>query len=238
MRIRPISMLVGMLTLLSMLPILAPTSAGDETTQTEPTQEELNAWWADLYADDPAAANAIIKLYKNADAAVPYLMGKLQPLELQADQCEQLLKELGSDNEQEWRAAWEKLDYLDPRLAIDLDTLMANVTESPARTRMVELCSDRKADTLAGKNVIIRPAGNGFNFFEGRGSWWAEHRVDRIGQSPWRRKRAWTRAERAVAILEQIGTPGAIDVLQQLSSGHPDARPTRAAMDSLDRIME
>lgn len=234
MRIQPILMLIAMVTLFSLLPI----AASDETTPTEPTHNELDAWWADLYGDDPAAANAIIKLYKNADAAVPYLKERLQPLELQADQCKRLLKELGSDDEHVWRAAWEKLDYLDPRLAIDLETLMENLTEAPARTRLVELCSDRKADSLAGKDVTIRRFGNEFNFFDGRGSWWAEHRVDRIGQWAGRRKRAWTRAARGVAILEQIGTPDAIEVLEQLSSGHPDAAPTRAATDSLERIRE
>lgn len=232
MRTRPISMLIAMVTLCSLLPI----AASDETAQTEPTQNELDAWWADLYGEDPVAANAIIKFYKNGDAAVPYLKERLQPLELQADQCKRLLKELGSDDEQVWRAAWETLDYLDPRLAIDLETLMENVTEAPARTRLVELCSGRKADSLAGEDLSIRSFRNEFNFFDGRGSWWAEHRVDRIGQSPWRPKRAWARAARGVAILEQIGTPDAMEVLEQLSSGHPDAAPTRAATDSLARI--
>jgi hypothetical protein len=113
---------------------------------------------------------------------------------------------------------------------------MDEVIEVPARTRMVELCSQRPADSLAGKNVILRQAGDGFNFFDGRGSWWAEHRVERIGVSSWNRKMAWTRAARAVAILEQINTPEAVKVLKRLAVGHPDAQPTKAARESLRRL--
>src|SRR5262249_27797696 len=195
--------LTPVLGLLTSIPAAAPAPAEDERKQVVTVKKELEALWSDLYADDPAASNAVLKLYKNADAAVPFLKEKLQPLRLDADQCRALLKELGSNDEKVWKAAWEKLDYLDSRLAIDLKTLMDEVAKVPARTRMVQLCSQRPADSLAGKDVILRPAGDGFNFFDGRGSWWAEHRAERIGVAFWNRKMAWTRAARAVAILEQ-----------------------------------
>jgi hypothetical protein len=229
-------MLTGVLGLFCSLLVAALSQASDEPKQTGASRTGLEDLWSDLYADEPTAANAVLKLYKSADAAVPFLKQKLQPLKLDADQCRQLLKELGSEDEKLWKAAWEKLDYLDPRLAIDLQTLMDEVTTVPARTRLVELCSQRKADSLAGKDVILRPAGEGFNFFDGRGSWWAEHQIERIGTYSWNGKMAWTRAARAVAILEQIGTPDAVKVLQQLADGHPDARPTKAAKESLARL--
>jgi hypothetical protein len=214
----------------------SPSWADGAPEQAKASQMELEALWSDLYADDPAAATAVIKFYKNGNAAVPFLKEKLQPLRLDADECRQLLKELGSEDEKVWKAAREKLDYLDPRLAIDLKTLMDEVTDVPARTRMVEICSDRKADSLAGEEVKLRPVGNdGFNFFA-KGSWWAEHRVERIGANRWNPKIAWTRAVRGVAILEQIGTPEARMALRQLAAGHPDAFPTKAARKSLLRL--
>ena len=76
-------------------------------------RQELEALWSDLYGDDPAAANAVIKLFKNAETSVPFLKEKLPPLQLDADQCRQLLKDLGSNDEKVWKAAREKLDYLD-----------------------------------------------------------------------------------------------------------------------------
>jgi hypothetical protein len=214
----------------------APAQKGDEPKQIEASQAELEALWSDLYAEEPTASSAVLKLYKNADAAVPFLKEKLQPLKLDADKCRQLLKELGSEDEKVWKAAWEKLDYLDPRLAIDLKTLMDEVTAVPARTRLVELCSQRKADSLAGKVVILKPVRDAFNFNDGRYSWLAEHRVERIDSNIWNRKMAWTRAARAVAILEQIDTQEAVKVLQQLASGHPDALPTKSAKEGLARL--
>jgi hypothetical protein len=200
-------------------------------------QKELDGLWAELYKDEPAAAHALLKLFKQPDHAVPFLKAKLLPLKLDGDRCRQLLKDLGSDDEKTWKEAREELDYFDPRLAIELQTLMAEVTEKPARTRLVELLSTREADSLAGQDVTLSPVGNdGFNFRANNGSWWAEHKIERIGGSFWNPKPAWRRAARGVAILEQIGTPDAVKVLEQLADGHPDATPTKAAKESLERL--
>ncbi len=213
----------------------ARSQADDRAHPAEITPAELDALWSDLYGDDPAAANAVIQLYRHAGDAVPFLKRKFPPLELTEDDCRLLLEELGDDDETVWKPAWEKLDYLDPRLAIDLETLMEEIVETPARTRLVELCSQSPPDSLAGKTVSIRNVGEeGFNFFDGRVSWWAEHRIDRIGG--WNRKMAWTRATRCIAVLEQINNLEAWNVLEQLAGGHPDASPTRFAKESLARI--
>ena len=151
-------------------------------------KKELETLWADLYKDEPTASNAVLRLFKQPSHAAPFLKEKLRPLKLDAVRCKQLLKDLGSKDEKTWKTAWDELDYLDPRLAIDLSTLMNDVTETPSRTRMVELCSQWKADSLAGQDVLLRTAGkDGFNFVS-KGSWWAEHRIDRIGKSSWARR--------------------------------------------------
>jgi hypothetical protein len=89
--------------LLTSISAVAPAPAKDERKQVVPAEEELKALWADLYAADPAASNAVLKLYKNADAAVPFLKEKLLPLRLDADECRSLLKELGSKDERSGR---------------------------------------------------------------------------------------------------------------------------------------
>jgi len=108
---------------------------------------------------------------------------------------------------------------------------------------MVELCIDRQPDLLAGKNVILRrfPADGDdeefFNFVENNvGSWRAETRIERIGSAVWAPKKAWTRAARCIAVLEQVGTAEAMQVLRQLAAGHPDAFPTKAAVNSIIRL--
>ena len=201
--------------------------------------KELESLWAELSKEEPAASTALLKLYKQPEFAVPFLKAKLRPLKLEEKRCKELLKDLGSDDEKTWKVARDELDYLDPRLAFDLQTLMNDVTDKPARTHMVELFLDSKADSLAGKDIKIRPTGAGadsFNFSDGQTSWWAEHLVDRIGLGTWNPKRAWTRAARGVAILEQLGTPDATKVLVQLAEGHADAFPTKAAQESLERL--
>jgi hypothetical protein len=222
-----LSVLIGLMASLS----VAASGPGDKEEK-----KELEALWADLYKDEPDASNAVLKLFKQPDKAVPFLKAKLRPLKLDADRCKQLLKDLGSKDEKVWKAAWDELDYLDPRLAIDLQTLMKDVSETPARTRMVELCSQREADSLAGKDVELRPVGDEFNFSADNGSWWAEHRIDRIGKYPWAAKMSWVRAARGLAILEQIGSEEAVKVLEQMADGHPDAFPTKAAKESLKRL--
>ena len=199
--------------------------------------KELETLWAELYKDEPAASTALLKLFKQPEYAVPFLKVRLRPLKLDEKRCKELLKDLGGDDEKVWKAAWDELDYLDPRLATDLLTLMNDVTEKPSRTRIVELFGDRKADSLAGKDIQLRSIGaEGYNFTSNGGSWWAEHRIDRIGSGTWNPKRAWTRAARGVAILEQLGTPDAVKVLGQLAEGHADAFPTKAAKESLERL--
>jgi len=203
----------------------------------EAKAKELEGLWAELYKDEPEASTALLKLFKQPIHAVPFLQAKLRPLKLDEKRCKELLKDLGNDKEKTWKAAWEELDYLDPRLAIDLLTLMNDITDLTSRSRMVELFIGLKADSLAGQDVKIwKPQPDGYNFSSNGGSWWAEHRIDRIGVRPWSQKRSWTRAARGMAILEQIGSPDAVKVLNQLAEGHADASPTKAAKESLERL--
>jgi len=113
---------------------------------------------------------------------------------------------------------------------------MRDVSEKLARTRMVELCSQRPADSHVGQFVQITASGKDFNFSSADGCWWAEHKVERIGMSSWDPKKSWARAARGIAILEEIGNAGAIEVLQAMADGHADAFPTKAAQESLKRL--
>jgi hypothetical protein len=113
------------------------------------------------------------------------------------------------------------------------------VTTSPARQRMVEILSQRPIGSLGDKEVTLRPLGSGndgYNFFDGRSSWWAEHRVERINAGFSNMKKKWTQAVRAIILLEHIGTPDAIAILREIATGHPDAQPTKLAAEALDRL--
>ena len=176
-----------------------------------------------------------------ATETVNFLKAKMKPLKISAAEVRALILKLGNDNEKVWKPAFEEMEYFDPRLAIDLETLMDRYKEAPGRQRMVEVMSGREAGQLAGKTVILRGVrGDGFNFFAqpNFGSWWAEHKVERINNPEgWGNpKKKWTRAVRAIVLLEHFGTPGAVAVLKDMATGHPDAQPTRVARDALVRV--
>jgi hypothetical protein len=210
---------------------IAPVVATDE-----PTMEAL---WVDLEKGDIEASRALLKMSARPAEAVAFLSKRIKPLKIDAEQVKSLLVMLGSADESVWKPAFEHLEYFDPRLAIDLEVLMRENVEAPSRQRMVEILSGRQAESLKGKQVSIRGVGgdNGFNFFDGRGSWWAEHKISRINSYAWANaKKKWTRADRAIVLLEHIGTPEAVAILKDMTTGEPDAQPTKTAKESLDRL--
>ena len=169
-----------------------------------------------------------------------FLKKKLKPLKISSAQVKALLLKLGTKNEELAKAAFEELEYFDPRLAIDLETLMDRYTEYPVRQRLVEVLSGRDADSLKNyEDLKIRAVDNGYNFTgkmsKGVISWWAEHRVERImtGHLYGGTKKQWTRAVRAIVLLEHIRTPDAVAILNAMAGGHPDAYPTKVAKESL-----
>jgi hypothetical protein len=112
--------------------------------------KQMEAWWDDLEQNKVVATRALLKLGDQPQQTVAFLKGKLKPLKIDSGKVKALLLKLGNANEQVWKPAFEELEYFDPRLAIDLQELMDRITKSPARQRMVEVLSGRKAGSLAG----------------------------------------------------------------------------------------
>ena len=158
----------------------------------------FESWWADLEKPEIDAARALLNMADRRDETVAFLKAKMKPLKITAAEVRALILKLGNQNEKVWKPAFEELEYFDPRLAIDLETLMDRYKEAPGRQRMVEVLSGREAGQLAGKTVILRKHGEFFNFFAepNFGSWWAEHKLDRVNHSEgWGNpKKKWTRA--------------------------------------------
>jgi hypothetical protein len=198
---------------------------------TTPDKTQMETWWADLEKQEPDASRALLDFSAKPEAAVSFLKSKMQPLKIGANAVRALIAKLASEEEAVWKPAFEELDYFDPRLAIDLQTLMTEVTDPTARQHMVELLSGRPAGSLKGKELSLRSVGpEGFNFFDGRGSWWAEHQVARINSVSWGRvKSKWTRAVRAIVLLDHIGTAESLAIVNEMANGHPDAEPTKVA---------
>ncbi|MHC5538856.1 hypothetical protein ACYOEI_11605 [Singulisphaera rosea] len=233
-------MLAGAAVLACGILLHGPTRADDKSVSVRATQARtLEDTWADLEKADPEATTALLELADHPAESVAFLKTKLKPLKLDPDQLKTLLAELGSRKPEVWQPAFEELEYFDPRLAIGLEALMADMRETPGRQRMVEVLSGRKAGSLEEKKVELRKTGNGsFNFTSG-GAWWAEVQIARLNSSPGGNlKKKWTRAVRAIAFLEHVGTPDATAILKRMAFGHEEAQPTREARKALKRLAD
>jgi hypothetical protein len=199
--------------------------------------KQLEAWWADLEDVDSKASRALLSLADRPGQAVPFLKHKLKPLKLDSVRLKAFLLRLGSDNEALWKQAFADLEYYDPRLAMDLPSLMEKVTETPTRQRLVEILSGRDAGSLKDKKVELRKFNQFYNFFADNGSWWAEAKVSELNAHAWGgEKKKWTRAVRAMALLEHLHTPEAVAILREMAGGHPEAQPSRVAQEALKRL--
>jgi hypothetical protein len=205
--------------------------------------KQYDGLWADLAGDEAPATRALLKLSTKPDDAVALFAARLKPLKIEESKVRLLLADLGSDKDAVWKPAYATLQYFDPRLAIDLPTLMNDVTESPARWRLFCLLSGRgNVDKLPDEESVSLTDHKGekgdvfYNFRVKNGSSWAEHRVDRLNSNYGTTLVHWTRAVRAISLLEHIGTPAAEAVLKDLATGHADAQPTKAAKEALKRL--
>ncbi len=206
----------------------------------------LDSLWSDLLENEPISTRAILTLAKYPTETTYFLETHLKPLTLSREHAVELIDQLGSDNEQEWRSALRELEYFDPRLAFGLEELLSleSAQRFPARHRLVDVLSGRSVDELYSaynekhKYIKLNNIGaEGFNFCGSEkedtcgSSWWAEHRIDRLNVLPWgTKKREWTRIVRLLALLESIGTTDAEEIIDRIATGHPDAHPSKVAV--------
>jgi hypothetical protein len=199
----------------------------------------LEESWANLEKPEPVASRALLKLASTPAETTAFLKSKLTPIKLDEDDLQGLLDALGSQDETVWKPAYETMRYLDPRLAMDLTTLMKTVTDFDTRARLVAVLCDAAPDAYEGMTIELRKTSDlDYNFTAQNMSWWAEHKVSRLNASKgWEiSKVTWTRAARAIALLEHFATPEAKAVLVDMTTGHRDAQPTKLAQEALDRL--
>jgi hypothetical protein len=206
----------------------------------EAVQKELDTLWNDLHStDELTVARAMFRLFAYRNDTVSYLNNRLQPLKLSKERLNALLADLASDNDKKAQAAYNELAYFDPRLALDDEALQDLLLNDPAARRLGDILCDLPINTLVGPQwhwcspdrVVLR-----FNDTHAKiTNRDAAIAVANIGHHGVNKKQ-WLSAMRAVAVLEQIGTPEAIAVIERFAGGHPDAEPTKAARRVLERL--
>lgn len=216
----------------------AASGVGPEAAASRPEiteGEKVAQAWKDLEKPEPAASRAVLALAARPREMVAMAQGRLVPVQIDAAEVRKQLALLGSDDEKVWLAAYERLTYQDPRLAIGLETLMGEVTDEPARSRLAAVLSDDEPEEAAQLgDVRLQHVGTNYDFFKttadgGTRSWLAEDKLSRLTNDRRITKKQWVRADRAIAILAQMGTPEALALVKEMATGNAEADPTKVA---------
>jgi len=242
--------------LVIILLLLLPTSlrAGSPVTQpatqaaTQPISDDLaqmQAAWEDLAKTEPFCSKALLDMSGKPDAAVAFLRENLKPLKLERSELDQLLKDLGSEDDKVWKPAFEKMKYFDPRLSATLDELLEAAPDKPAHNRLIALLAGQDPEKYKDTDFTLRQRSGDYVYFQvpmGNQSWtqWGVSlKVSQLDTTNgYSQKKPWQRADRAVVLLQHIGTPAAIAILKDMASGNPDALPTKIATLAVKSLAE
>ena len=191
--------------------------------------------WLDLEKQELEATPALLRMAASPKESIAFLKTKLKPLKIDAEGITQLLVKLDSEDEKVWKAAFEELEYYDPRLAIDVKTLADNVTSKPLRQRMMEVLAGQTPGAFGEQEMNLRDNGaDNFTLMAANSGWWLPGSIANLNVN--QQKKKWLRATRAVMLLEYLNTPETLAMLQEMAGGHPEAMPTVAAVAAVNRI--
>ena len=207
------------------------------------------AWQDMLSADEAKATRAACLFVSKPKEGVEFIASKLNPVKADPKRLEQLTAELGDKDFATRDAAQQELDYLGKFAKADLEKALKTATNAEAKERLTKLLGrieayDRQEKIMEGKAeadpVPARPGRgggvsvsiiNGQVMINGQPVNTAPRLVEKIAPPS-----AWTRAARAIGVLEFVGTPEAVKLLEAVSLGEDNAPPTKLAQDALARL--
>jgi RNA polymerase sigma factor (sigma-70 family) len=230
----------------SVAPTSTPTTLEAAGTQPVADVVALEKAWNDMEQVEPGASRGMLAFVNKPQKAIAFFKGRLLPLTISEAELRELIGKLGSTDEAVWQPTFEKLEYFDPRLAIGLTTLMDEVKDFPARGRLVAVLTDNDAAHLTANRIELMHVSRGYNFQlygdKGQGPHgyigadWAEDQVARLTDEKFIKKKKWTQAVRGMLVLEAIGSPEAVAILQAMGTGNVQAEPTKVAKECLEEI--
>lgn len=210
----------------------------------------LDAVWKDLLSADEAVATraALTIATQPKDEAVKFLAEKLRPVKADKKLLSKLFADLGDRDFRTREAAQTELEYFGRFIRSELDA-EAKATEVPeVKERLVKLISqiehreklekmkDEKPEPAApnpggrGASVSIM---NGRVFINGQEV--TPNAKPVVIEKPGT-PAAWVRAGRGIGVLEHLGTPEAVALLEKIALGEDNAPPTKQAQDALARL--
>jgi HEAT repeat protein len=206
-----------------------------------PPAARLEQMWADLASDDASkSARAVLGLAARPKETVPLLRERLRPVKADPKRVAGLLAQLDSDDFGKRESATRELEYMGKYARTHLEKALKDSTSAEVKQRVQRLLKQIEDDNAkpAGPPAIRGGAVSVSNIngmieikINGKKLDLTPRIIEKRGPLP-----AWSRAARAAAVLEHIGTAEAIKVLVALADGEKDALPTRAAAEALKRL--
>jgi hypothetical protein len=83
--------------------------------------QQMESWWDDLQKPEPWSCRALLDFSSKPDQTVAFFKTHLPPLKIEQKDLDDALAALANEDEKIWKPAFEKLQYLDPRLNQMLD---------------------------------------------------------------------------------------------------------------------
>jgi hypothetical protein len=230
--------------------LASPVFAADPPAVKVDPADPLAAAWKDLLSsDETVSTRAALTLASKPDQSVKFLKEKLRPVKADPKTVSRLMEELGSKDFQTREAAQQELEYLSKYVKKDLEeATKSSDTSEEAKERAKKLlgrleAEEKEAKTAEEKPAPANPFGGGGSvsirsvngvtqiFVNGKPIDTTPKVIVKLEPLP-----SWKRASRAIGVLEHIGTPEAIKVLEELCLGEDTATPTKQATDALARL--
>lgn len=200
----------------------------------------LDELWKKLGTAGTESVEATLALAKRPAEATLYLSQKLRPLKMNEKEAKALIAKLFSEKEDEWKEAERELHERSPLLAMPLKDVWAEAKTEMEKRRLVYVILGRMSGHEQDDYELKEHAGGVFTlvatqFQNGRQVGSVAVHVDASTADQINNHR-WQRLQRAVHVLEHIGTPEAMKVIEAMAGGHADAAPTKTAKEVLARL--
>lgn len=209
------------------------------------SQDELSSLWDKLSLKLSMATQtrldatrALLKLAEEPKSVTDFLAGKVRPVKMTRNELLALISSLGSNEEAEWKRAYERLLICDPRLFMDADQLfqLPQLQKYPARKRFAELVQGSPldfADSSRAMGTIASKIGLGSrNGIPGLTFTVYGEKVFRAflpaGSCPAVAPTVY-RQYKSLILLASFNTTSADKLILSVAAGHPKAMLTKVA---------